>query len=452
MSRRLLPLLFFFTTLSAVGDDAALFTLYKNRVAPIIQGSCIGCHVSGGRASSTRLVYASGSSTSVQEANFDRVRSYIEGNIKTGSQYTFVNKGQGQGHGGGNRLSRAEDVQAVTDFIDAIALSLSDGDEDGVTNDLDNCQDVANADQADLDQDGEGDACDADIDGDAVSNADETAQGTSPDEADSDGDGVLDGEDALPLDASESSDRDGDGTGDNADAFPDDSAETQDSDNDGVGDVRDAFDEDPTEFEDTDGDGVGDNTDVFPDDPTEFQDSDNDGVGDVRDAFDKDPFEFEDTDGNGVGDAADPDDDGDGYSDAEELAEGTDPKNRFSCKSGCFSFDVDESQAAQPLTDGLLVIRHLFGFSGDALTSGAIAGLAGRGSSELISGYLTGADAELDIDGDGKSEPLTDGLLLIRYLFGFSGEALISGAIGSGAERDTAEAVEAYIKARVPGQ
>jgi hypothetical protein len=452
MSRRLLPLLFFFTTLSAVGDDAALFTLYKNRVAPIIQGSCIGCHVSGGRASSTRLVYASGSSTSVQEANFDRVRSYIEGNIKTGSQYTFVNKGQGQGHGGGNRLSRAEDVQAVTDFIDAIALSLSDGDEDGVTNDLDNCQDVANADQADLDQDGEGDACDEDIDGDAVSNADETAQGTSPDEADSDGDGVLDGEDALPLNASESSDRDGDGTGDNADAFPDDSAETQDSDNDGVGDVRDAFDEDPTESEDTDGDGVGDNTDVFPDDPTEFQDSDNDGVGDVRDAFDEDPFEFEDTDGNGVGDAADPDDDGDGYSDAEELAEGTDPKNRFSCKSGCFSFDVDESQAAQPLTDGLLVIRHLFGFSGDALTSGAIAGLAGRGSSELISGYLTGADAELDIDGDGKSEPLTDGLLLIRYLFGFSGEALISGAIGSGAERDTAEAVEAYIKARVPGQ
>ena len=230
MSRRLLPLLLFFTTLSAFGDDAALFTLYKTRVAPIIQGTCIGCHVSGGAAGSTRLVYASGSSTSVQEANFDRVRSYIEGNIKTGSQYTFLNKGQGQGHGGGNQLRRAEDVQAVTDFIDAIALSLSDGDEDGVTNDLDNCQDVANADQADLDQDGKGDVCDADIDGDGVSNADETAQGTSSDKADSDGDGVLDGEDALPLDASESSDRDGDGTGDNADAFPDDSAETQDSD------------------------------------------------------------------------------------------------------------------------------------------------------------------------------------------------------------------------------
>ena len=408
MSRRLLPLLLFFTTLSAFGDDAALFTLYKTRVAPIIQGTCIGCHVSGGAAGSTRLVYASGSSTSVQEANFDRVRSYIEGNIKTGSQYTFLNKGQGQGHGGGNQLRRAEDVQAVTDFIDAIALSLSDGDEDGVTNDLDNCQGVANADQADLDQDGKGDVCDADIDGDGVSNADETAQGTSSDKADSDGDGVLDGEDALPLDASESSDRDEDGTGDNADAFPDDSAETQDSDGDGVGDVRDAF----------------------PDDPNEF----------------------EDTDGNGVGDVADPDDDGDGFSDAQELADGTNPKSRFSCALCPFSFDVDESQAAQPLTDGLLVIRHLFGFSGDALTAGAVAGLAGRAASEDITVFLTDADAELDIDGNGKSEPLTDGLLLIRYLFGFSGEALISGAIGSGAERNTAAAVEAYIEARVPLQ
>ena len=408
MSRRLLPLLLFFTTLSAFGDDAALFTLYKTRVAPIIQGTCIGCHVSGGAAGSTRLVYASGSSTSVQEANFDRVRSYIEGNIKTGSQYTFLNKGQGQGHGGGNQLRRAEDVQAVTDFIDAIALSLSDGDEDGVTNDLDNCQDVANANQADLDQDGKGDVCDADIDGDGVSNADETAQGTSSDKADSDGDGVLDGEDALPLDASESSDRDEDGTGDNADAFPDDSAETQDSDSDGVGDVRDAFDDDP--------------------------------------------FEFEDTDGDGVGDVADPDDDGDGFSDAQELADGTNPKSRFSCPSCAFSFDVDESQAAQPLTDGLLVIRHLFGFSGDALTAGAVAGLAGRAASEDITVFLTDADAELDIDGNGKSEPLTDGLLLIRYLFGFSGEALISGAIGSGAERNTAAAVEAYIEARVPLQ
>ena len=102
------------------------------------------------------------------------------------------------------------------------------------------------------------------------------------------------------------------------------------------------------------------------------------------------------------------------------------------------------------MTDGLLVIRHLFGFSGDSLISGAVDTSAERGTSELISGYLTEAVSELDIDGDGESKPLTDGLLLIRYLFGFSGDSLISGAIGSDATRNTAEAVDAYIKERVP--
>ena len=56
------------------------------------------------------------------------------------------------------------------------------------------------------------------------------------------------------------------------------------------------------------------------------------------------------------------------------------------------------------------------------------------------------------MDRDGESKPLTDGLLLIRYLFGFSGDSLISGAIGSGATRYIAEAVEAYIKERVPAE
>ena len=34
-----------------------------------------------------------------------------------------------------------------------------------------------------------------------------------------------------------------------------------------------------------------------------------------------------------------------------------------------------------------------------------------------------------DIDGDGQSDPLTDGLLLLRYLFGFTGATLITGAV-----------------------
>ena len=144
------------------------------------------------------------------------------------------------------------------------------------------------------------------------------------------------------------------------------------------------------------------------------------------------------------------DDDADGVSDEQEALDGTNPLSRFSCRSGCFSFDVDENLEAQPLTDGLRVIRHLFGFSGDALISGAVSGGASRDASDAIAGYLTDADSQLDIDGDGESKPLTDGLLLIRYLFGFSGDSLISGAIGDGAERDTADEVEDYIRRRIP--
>ena len=43
-----------------------------------------------------------------------------------------------------------------------------------------------------------------------------------------------------------------------------------------------------------------------------------------------------------------------------------------------------------------------------------------------------------DIDGDGKETPLTDGLLIIRYLFGFTDQALVQGAVDSSATRSTA--------------
>ena len=63
----------------------------------------------------------------------------------------------------------------------------------------DNCPGVPGDDQADLDEDGQGDACDDDIDGDGVSNAAEQARGTNARDPDSDKDGVRDGDDACPT-------------------------------------------------------------------------------------------------------------------------------------------------------------------------------------------------------------------------------------------------------------
>lgn len=97
-----------------------------------------------------------------------------------------------------------------------------------------------------------------------------------------------------------------------------------DTDGDGFPDDEDAFPNDPSETTDTDGDGVGDNADAFPIDASETTDSDADGVGDNADAFPNDPSETADTDGDGIGNNADNDDDGDGYSDSDELEAGTD--------------------------------------------------------------------------------------------------------------------------------
>ena len=180
------------------------------------------------------------------------------------------------------------------------------------------------------------------------------------------------------------------------------------------------------------------------------EDSDGDGVINAFDAFPLDAGETVDTDSDGIGNNADLDDDNDGFSDEEELADGTNPLSSFSCRSGCFSFDIDENSEAKALTDGLLVIRHLFGFTGDALATGAISSDAARDRADDISTLLADADSELDIDGNGESKALSDGLLLIRYLFGFTGDALTVGAIGEGATRDTSEAIEAYISDRIP--
>ena len=224
----------------------------------------------------------------------------------------------------------------------------------------------------------------------------------------------------------------------------------KDSDGDGFFDSIDGAPYDPNEISDQDLDGVGDFTDKFPNDPSESVDTDGDSVGDNSDAFPFDPEESRDTDRDGDGDNKDIDDDNDGYSDEQEAIDGTNPLSRFSCKLGCFSFDIDENGQAKALSDGLLVIRYLFGFSGDSLTSGATAAGGSRTSMDAISSYLGDAESELDIDGDGDSKALTDGLLLIRYLFGFSGDSLTSGSLGVDASRTTAGEISAYISKRLP--
>ena len=68
------------------------------------------------------------------------------------------------------------------------------------------------------------------------------------------------------------------------------------------------------------------------------------------------------------------------------------------------------------------------------------------GSSNGVFAQRLPASAILDIDGNGATAPLTDGLLVLRYLFGFTGPTLVAGAVYlGGCTRCNAPAIEAYI-------
>jgi hypothetical protein len=117
------------------------------------------------------------------------------------------------------------------------------------------------------------------------------------------------------------------------------------------------------------------------------------------------------------------------------------------------TLDVDFSVTAtqyDALTDGLMVIRYLFGLTGPSITNGALGGTAARTDANVIKAYLDGVRNLLDVDGNGSADALTDGLLIIRYMFGLRGASLINGAIGTGATRTTAPAVETYIQSLMP--
>ena len=116
-------------------------------------------------------------------------------------------------------------------------------------------------------------------------------------------------------------------------------------------------------------------------------------------------------------------------------------------------WDIDRNGQADPLTDGMLFMRYAFGLRGYNLIDGVVAPDASIVSEGEIEASLAYAfDFIGDIDGNGSVDALTDGLLLTRYLFGFTGDALIDAIVAEDATRTSAADIEAYIQSMMPNQ
>ncbi|MEM7217524.1 MAG: OmpA family protein [Pseudomonadota bacterium] len=206
-------------------------------------------------------------------------------------------------------------------------------------------------------------ACDSDNDG--ISDGEEIANGTDPNDPDTDGDGVADGDENMDADM--------DGINDGAD---------EDSDNDGIPDVTE-IGGNGSMPPDTDGDGLADFFDP---------DADNDGV---PDAVETDA----DGDGDGIPNHLDPDADDDGLPDVLDAgllgAPDTDGDGIVD------AFDVDATGGSDANGDGVddaLIGRDT---DGDGVPDLLDIDADNDGIPDTVEADL---DVALDADGDGVND------------------------------------------------
>jgi hypothetical protein len=242
-----------------------------------------------------------------------------------------------ENYNGGTPLNDDTDRDGKPDYLDA------DDDNDGLLTRNENSdpnQNMAPEDAVDTDKDGMVDYLDSDNlhapgddnDNDGLTNAEEDALGSDPDNPDTDGDGIDDkterGDGNTPVDS------DSDGVANLLD--PDD-------DNDGVLTMDENYNGGTPLDDDTDQDGQADYLDA---------DDDNDGVPTRLEDYNGNDARDDDSDSDGTPDYLDTDDDGDGLYTWYENYNGMSPANDDTDSDGIADYlDADDDN------DGLLT-RH----------------------------------------------------------------------------------------------
>ena len=91
---------------------------------------------------------------------------------------------------------------------------------------------------------------------------------------------------------------------------------------------------------------------------------------------------------------------------------------------GCV-IDIDGNQSISATTDGLMLLRAMLGLNDTAVTQGATVPGAPRTTWAQIAPYVH--LAALNLDGSGNTSAATDGVLLLRAMFGLTGTAVTNG-------------------------
>ena len=261
-------------------------------------------------------------------------------------------------------------VSTIEEDQDRDGCSDQDSDADGFVDQMDICPNIADPSQSDLDNDGTGDACDEDIDGDGVLNpidkcpvdeplwqsnedTDHDSDGCANEiDTDDDADGYLDDSDSCPrglMNWNASSDRDEDGCSD---------AEDDDDDADGFLDEEDSCPQSvvigPAGYlQDYDGDGCLD--------PVEDDDDDGDGIIDENDEC-KFTLSQLAVNPNGCSNS-ELDDDGDGVTNVDDLCPNSESGAPVSA-NGCITKIIEDEIESEESDEGLATSTILFSMAG----------------------------------------------------------------------------------------
>ena len=111
-------------------------------------------------------------------------------------------------------------------------------------------------------------------------------------------------------------------------------------------------------------------------------------------------------------------------------------------------FDGDGTKSAA--TDGVLLMRYLRRLHDGALTNAVLGMGAQRTDPNVLEARITAMSPLLDVDGNGQVDAATDGIIILRYLLGVRGEALIANALAADARRTDVASITAALVALSP--